>query len=241
MHYEIKTEQFSGPLGKLLELIQDKKLEITTVSLAEVTGDFLEYLKNIEEELDPSFLADFIVVASRLVLIKSKVLLPSLELTQEEEGEIVDLEARLKIYNEFKEASVHIKNLMQQDYRSFGRPFLQSLGDQTFFYPPENLKASDLGEAVNALAQTLQQLVTEPRKIKSAIITIEQKIKELLTRFQNAAKQSFKGMSQGKPKTEVVAFFLAILQLLKDRSIEVEQPDQFSDIILKKTEQNHGS
>ena len=71
--YEVKLDKFSGPLEKLLELIEEKQLEITLVNLAQVTGDFLEYLKNLDEDSKhPSILADFVVIASRLLLIKSK-------------------------------------------------------------------------------------------------------------------------------------------------------------------------
>ena len=77
----------------------------------------------------------------------------------------------------------------------------------------------------------------EPQKIKSAIITIEQKIEELLQRFQTAAEHSFKEVTMSRPKTEIVIFFLAILHLLKDRIIDIEQKGQFEDILIKRGEQ----
>src|SRR5262245_24863161 len=106
--YEVRLEQYSGPLDKLLELIEEKKLEPTQVSLAAVTADFISYVEKLEQEkdVDPGVLADFVVVAARLLVIKSKVLLPGLELTEEEKVDIADLENRLKIYQEFKLASV---------------------------------------------------------------------------------------------------------------------------------------
>lgn len=235
MTYEIKIKQFSGPLEKLLELIETRKLEITALNLAEVTADFLNYLKTIQGQADSRILADFVVVAAKLILIKSKALLPSLELTKEEEAEIYDLEARLKIYNEFKAASRYLKELLSRGWRSYSRPLLMSLGDQKFFYPPANLNLSDLSAAVNNLAATLRELVPEQQKVKSAIVTIEQKIQELLRRFQSAASQSFSEISKSRPKTEIVVLFLAILHLLKDRLIKAEQGQQFSDIILKKS------
>ena len=100
--YELKLKQFSGPIEKLLELIEEKKLNITELNLAEVTADFLNYLKTVEK-LDPKALADFLVVAAKLLLIKSKALLPDLKLTQEEETEIKDFTRRLIICKEFIE------------------------------------------------------------------------------------------------------------------------------------------
>ena len=101
MLYELKLETYQGPLDKLLELVEGKKLEITKISLADVTADFLNFLKKLESEgANHSLIADFLVVASKLILIKSKVLLPALTLSEEEESDIHDLEARLKIYAE---------------------------------------------------------------------------------------------------------------------------------------------
>ncbi len=106
--YELKIEQFSGPLEKLLELIEERRMEITELSLAEITADFLQYLKNIET-VEPRFLADFVAIAAQLLLIKSKALLPGIKLTSEEEEKIKDLEGRLLFYKNFKPAIVYLK------------------------------------------------------------------------------------------------------------------------------------
>src|SRR3989344_3944693 len=150
MRYEVKLDQFSGPLDKLLELIEEKKLEVTTISLATVTDDFLNYLKAMaDHEKHPSVLADFVVVAARLLLIKSKALLPSLELTQEEEMDIRDLESRLKIYQEYRNASVLLQKLWAESQQSFARQYLMNL--PPVFYPPQDLKVEDLDKAMRNL------------------------------------------------------------------------------------------
>ncbi|MBI2024559.1 MAG: segregation/condensation protein A [Candidatus Harrisonbacteria bacterium] len=232
--YEVKTGQFTGPLDKLLQLIEGKHLEITQVNLAEVTADFLNYIKKLGEQYSPSILADFLVVAAKLVLIKSKVLLPMLELTKEEETEIHDLEERLKIYKEFKIAGEHLKNLWDKNRISYGRPLLLSLGDAAVFYPPPGLKVSDLSQAVRGLAAALQALIPEQQKIKTAVISIEQKIEELLNRFKESGSHSFQTLSQKKSRTEAIVLFLAVLHLLKDKIIHVEQKESFSDILIHK-------
>jgi segregation and condensation protein A len=122
--YEVRLDQFSGPMEKLLELIESQKLEITQVSLAAVTGDFIKHVESLGERAEPTILADFVVVASRLLLIKSKTLLPNLELTEEEQGDIVDLELRLKLYQEFKVASGHIRAMWDQNAIAYSRPRL---------------------------------------------------------------------------------------------------------------------
>lgn len=231
--YELKLEQFSGPLEKLLELIEEQKLEITTINLAQVTGDFLDYLKTLAEDAKhPSVIADFVVVASRLLLIKSKAILPNLELTEEEEREIGDLEARLKIYKEYKTAATHIQKLWNRKKISFSRPLFHNL--PKMFYPPEKLSVSDLETAVQAVVRELQKLVPEEQSIKKIVISIKEKMEELLERFKERTEHSFNNLTKTKPKMEIIVMFLAILHLLRDRIIQAEQNDQFSDIIIKK-------
>ena len=130
MNYELRIEKFSGPIEKLLELIEEKKLEITELNLAEATADFLNYIKKIEN-IEPRLLADFVVVVAKLLLIKSKALLPNLQLTEEEEKDIKDLENRLKIYRQFKPAIDHIKRLSEQK-RILISQTLSAVGRQFF-------------------------------------------------------------------------------------------------------------
>src|SRR3989344_6512294 len=133
--FEVKTRNYSGPLEKLLELIEEKKLEITSVNIAEVTGDFISYVRGLEGKIEHRTLADFLVIAARLILIKSKVLLPSLELTEEEEGDIRDLEARLVIYREYKAAGELVRKLWNRKKIVYSRPLFLGLGETSVFYP----------------------------------------------------------------------------------------------------------
>ena len=175
--YEVKLEKFTGPLDKLLQFIEEKHLEVTQINLAEVTADFLNYVKSLGGVAPPAVLADFLVVAAKLVLIKSKVLLPMLELSKDEEEEIHDLETRLRIYREFKLAGEHVKKLWDKKRIAYERPLFLSLGDGAIFYPPAGLKLSDLSQAIRNLAAALQALLPETQTIKKSVITVEQKMK----------------------------------------------------------------
>ncbi len=230
--YHVKLEKFTGPLGKLLELIEGKQLEITQISLADVTADFLRYVKELGEQKEMGIVADFLVVAAKLVLIKSKVLLPMLELTKEEEADIQDLEGRLKLYREFKIAAEHLKKIWDKKHVAYGRELLSSLGDVSVFYPPKELAVGDLVSAVRNLATLLQQLIPEVQTVKQAVVSIEEKMEELLNRL--TGQQSFHALSQQKSRKEVIVLFLAILHLLKDRIVKVSQGERFSDITLEK-------
>ncbi|OGY67372.1 MAG: hypothetical protein A3I89_02995 [Candidatus Harrisonbacteria bacterium RIFCSPLOWO2_02_FULL_41_11] len=241
--YQVQLDKFSGPLEKLLELIEERQMDITLVNLAQVTGDFLEYLKNLDENSKhPSVLADFVVVASQLLLIKSKAILPSLELTEEEEGDIKDLEARLKIYQEFSakgksasgepNASGLIDVLWRRKKSSYGRELFLNL--PPVFYPSKNLTIERLEKEILELIKELKGLAPERQMVKKVVMTIEEKVKELLGRFQEQAEHSFQSIYKDKPKLEIIVLFLAILHLIRDRIAQAQQSGQFSDIIIQK-------
>lgn len=231
MAYELKLEQFSGPIEKLLELIEEKKMEITRLSLAQVTADFLIYLTTVEK-LAPGILADFLVVASRLLLIKSKALLPNLVLDQEEEQEIRDLEERLKIYQEFKIARDHIKNLWQEKPLVFSREFLAS--SQLSFYPPKKIKPENLETALNRLLQELQKFIYETKDFKLEVINLEEKMREFLKRLETAQTFNFKKLIDSQSRAEIITYFLVILHLIKDHLIDAKQDKHFSEITIEK-------
>jgi len=234
--YEIKTESFAGPLDKLLEMIEERKMEITIVNLAGITNDFLKYLQTLtKENVHPSIISDFVIVASKLLLIKSKALLPSLELTQEEEKDIQDLELRLKIYKEFKEASLKVKYLWENKQYCFGKELFSDL--PPIFYPPEKLESKDLVGPIEKIIIELKALIPEKKSIKKAVISIKEKMEELLSRFKQQAENSFKNITESKSRLEIIIFFLAVLHLIRDRLITSTQGDQFSDIIIKPKEE----
>src|SRR5665647_1776763 len=106
--YKIKQGTFEGPLELLLSLIEDKKLFVNEISLAEVTNEYISYIKSLSDVSSDKHIADvsyFILIAATLILIKSKSLLPDLSLTEDEEEKISDLEARLRLYKIIKNAS----------------------------------------------------------------------------------------------------------------------------------------
>lgn len=238
--YELKLEQFSGPIEKLLELIEERKLEITELSLAEVTADFLKYLetlKNAEEDaelrrqiLSPRILADFVVIASQLLLIKSKALLPGLSLTGEEEKSIKDLESRLRFYQQFKPAVNYLKELSEQNYISISRPLF--FGRPAFFYPAENIKIEELYKAIHKIFENFKEL-SESQIIKSSLISLEEKIEEIMKRL-GVESLRFEELAKEKPRSEIVVLFLALLHLLADQLVKVKQKKRFESIIIEK-------
>ena len=231
MVYQIKIEQFEGPLDLLLQLTEQEKLDITRVSLAKIADQYLAYIAEAKD-ITLAHLADFLSVASRLILIKSKALLPMLEFTEEEEEEIKDLEYQLAEYKKFKDASLKLSLIFDSRAMSFSREGF--LGLPTLFYPPEKIVAEDLKRAFAKVLGEIPVVEKLEQEMVKEILTLEDKIVHLQKVLQERVQTSFAELvMNAKDKVEVVVSFLAMLELVKQRIIHVEQNDLFSEIKLK--------
>ncbi len=237
--YELQLGEFSGPLDTLLELIESRKMDISRLSLATVTDDFLKYIKTLEET-SPVLLADFIVVASQLILLKSKSLLPELPLTHEEEGSLEELEARLKAYREFKEAGKVISTLWKTGSYEASRPYFLSIARnlpraeaRSVFYPGNTLTMENLLQGLGRLAHSLEKIILEEEMIRDTVVTLEEKMHHILERLRQIEETTFSDLSALGDRSEIVVAFLAILHLAREQAITIEQSEHFSDIIIK--------
>ncbi|OHB21933.1 MAG: hypothetical protein A2939_01535 [Parcubacteria group bacterium RIFCSPLOWO2_01_FULL_48_18] len=229
--YEVKLEQFAGPFDALLELIEEKKLDISLLSLSEITADFLEYVKTAAD-IEPRMLADFLVVAAKLILIKSKLLIPELKLTVEEEEEIGNLEARLRLYREYRRASRSISDLLGRRAFLFKKDYLRGL--PVGFYPASNITVERLTSCVATVFAVLQEFVLEQKSIRIEGMRIEDKIHQIIEHLKQRITAVFGDMLKHSTKAEIIVSFLAVLQLLKERMLEAEQKTLFGDIEIKK-------
>lgn len=229
--YELKLERYQGPMDKLLELIEEKKLEVTELSLAQVTSDFLKYVEVLEsEKMIPGMnvlIADFLLTASRLILIKSRVLIPAFEVSEEEEEDIRDLESRLRIYKEFKGAKDNIKNIWSDIPKSFTREFLASL--EPVFLPPEDISKNQLSDAVRRICVEVEKFYETSSAARKKIVNLKEKIQEIISAVKKEPVV-FQAMTGGRSREEVVVFFLAILHLVRRKELNVSQMDFFKDI-----------
>lgn len=234
---EVKIEKFEGPLGLLLKLIEQEELDITQISLAKIADQYIEYIKNTEK-ISPDDLAEFLVVAARLLLIKSRALLPFLY--PEEEEEIEELEQRLKMYKEFVEASKGISKLIGKKKFMFVREFNRKaiLASANLFSPPKNLRADDLRMIFSDLLGRIKPMEKLEEKVLEEKINIEDKIVSIQNMIRDRIEVSFNNfLSSAKTKTEVIVSFLAMLELVKQRDIFVSQDNLFDDILISKKEQ----
>ena len=230
--YQVKLEKFEGPLDLLLQLIEKEKLDITEVSLAKICDQYVKYLKQVQE-VDPGSLADFLVIAARLLLIKSRALLPEIEMSEEEELSIEELQERLREYKRFKDVAKKLKVLYFSSNTSFEQRFF--LEEKRAFFPSENLTLENLLIAYKALLQILEREKKLATEYIPETISIEEKIaqledlilKKVNPRFQELLKHS-------QTKLESIVTFLALLELVKQRIVKVRQKKLFEDIVLER-------
>ncbi|HVO28727.1 MAG TPA: segregation/condensation protein A [Candidatus Paceibacterota bacterium] len=253
--YELTVGEFKGPLEKLLELIEAEKMDVSEVSMARVTDDFLKYLDALRSSnllegvagetatdkvrLDLRVLADFIAIASRLIFLKSKYLLPGLALTDEEEADIKDLEERLKRYQDLKPALRHLRVLWSERHTSYSRPYFLGQGKglaagQTVFYPGKNLDIEALAGALGRLFESIRTFDLETETIREKIISLEEKITEVIGRIRKEGDTRFAALSGNRSRAEMIVVFLAVLHLAREQLVLLEQIDNFSDIMVKK-------
>jgi len=231
--HKIKVAQFEGPLDLLLQLIEEQKLEITQVSLAQVTEQYIQTLNQVaKDQIQATDLADFLVVAARLLLIKSRALLPFLEWGEEEEGE--ELTKQLKIYKEYLEAMKVIQGMISKKHFGFSREKLLA-SEEIGFAPPPKLVKDKLREVFADIISGLDPFLNLPTEVVRKTINIQEKIAQLRERiFQQASTRFSDILKKAKDKTEVIVSFLALLELIKQRTIVVKQSKIFDDIEIER-------
>jgi len=226
--YLVKTHIFEGPLDTLLSLIEKRKLFINDISLAQVADDYIAYIKSLKD-FPIADSAHFILIASTLVLIKSKSLLPTLSLSEEEQGSIDDLEDRLKQYQKYKALSVHLRERFGINVEYLRLP---SKEQKIVFTPDKNTSTRRLHETILSVIQQIPKKEFVPKAIIQKVISLEETIESLTKRITESMKMSFKDFSGiGKvEKVNVIISFLAMLELVKQGIIAVRQDKDFHDI-----------
>lgn len=227
--HEINIEKFQGPLSLLLDLIEQNKLDITEVSLSEVTDQYLAKLDERRGELSGEELADFLLIAAKLLVLKSRALLPSLN--PETEG--VNLEEQLKMYKAFRDATKVVREIIKQKNVAFGREPLK-IRSQVSFSPPEKLTVKMLQSRFKEIIASLERsIIRLPKRTLKKVVSLGERIQELRSLLAKSANFGFaEFIKSAKSRAEVVMSFLALLELIKQRELAAEQPGE--EIVVRK-------
>lgn len=239
--YKVKTTNFEGPFSLLLELIEKRKLHINDVSLATITDDYLKNIQTINNDTI-SDVSEFIQVASTLILIKSRSILPGFSLTEEEEQDADVLKRRLELYSIIRDISVEIGKQYGKKIliMASGIPHKQEIS----FRPGETLNAELLYNLSENILRSVPKKEAKPEVRIERAITIEEMFDKLLDRINKAVQLSFfdvSGKSVGtKTKLEkvtVIVSFLAMLEMVRNGIISADQGESYGDISMSKREQ----
>lgn len=229
MPFAVKVGEFDGPLDLLLGLIEERKMHINDVGLAQVTDDYLSYVQK-HGSFPLSEVSQFILVATTLLLIKSRSLLPNLELTDEEQMDVAELERRLKHYQIIKKAS---RALYQQWGRSPLRAPARAPMRMMAHFAPGDTTLTQLIETLKKLIATLPIATFLEVAHVASIITLEEMIDKLKERLMKATKTRFRDLTHNASPVEVVIHFLALLELVKSGFIVATQDKPFNDIMME--------
>lgn len=230
---KVILESFEGPLDLLLHLIKEHKVNIYDIPIFTITKQYLEYLNKMSE-YNIEIASEFLVLASTLVSIKVKMLLPKdIEEEQvEAEDPRIELVNRLLEYERYKEASETFLYLLSNQGKSYYRPqdekLYSKISKETSSL--ENTEVSDLAKYIQfALERKIEQQMP-PYEVKTKQISISQKITELLIKLESLKQTYFEKIVDRNTPGDVVISFMAILDLYKQNKVELNQMDSFTPI-----------
>ncbi len=230
--YQISTPVYTGPLDLLLDLIERAELDITSLALAQVTDQYLDYLEQIAD-LNPAEVSAFLVIAARLVQIKSAALLPKpppVEQAQEvDDGEA--LARQLILYRRFRQLAAVLEARQASGLKTYLRIAVPAAHLDTHL----DMSGITLNDLVKAAWQimgsqnslpALSQVVNMPR------VTIRERIHTIVEALKVYGSTSFQGLLTNRSRIDIVVTFLAMLELIKRNAIQAEQSGLFGDINL---------
>ena len=228
-NYQVKIDVFEGPMDLLLHLIQKNDLDIYDISIAEITKEYIRYIELLKE-LNLNVAGEFLVMASSLMQIKAKTLLPKEEGLGEEDGPDPRLELiqRLVEYQKYKEVSRMLgeKFERQKDVQYRGAPIFNK-NDQVLEVSLEKL--------LDAFSSVLEKAESQVRDIMVEEIPVEVRIREILDVLEQKEFITFNELFQeGKSRKVLVVSFLALLELIRLKQVSVSQSESFSEIHIRR-------
>ena len=236
--YTVHIPVYEGPLDLLLDLIERAELDITSVSLAQVTDQYLSYVHALQQ-VSADEISAFLVIAARLIQIKSEALLPRPPVREPGETDPAeDLARQLRIYKRFKQIATWLGKREEQGLRSYLRiappPKVEGRLDLT------GLTIADLLDAAEAVLAAEPERASLGTVISAPKVTIREKIALITHSLQSGERTSFRALlGSGHTRLEVVVTFLALLELVKRYRVLAQQQALFGDIDIEPLEAFH--
>lgn len=244
MPYQVKIDAFEGPLDLLLHLINRLEIDIYDIPVAQITEQYLIYIKNMSElKLDVA--SEFLVMAATLLAIKSKMLLPKHEEVFDEENADISYEEdprdelveRLIEYRKYKEAAQDLKSMEEER----GLMYTKAPSDLSDFAKEKKPERTEIDVSLYDMLAALQKLMRRKKlqrpmatKITRQEISIEKRMTEIMEELIKVkVRKNFKDLFPFPEKEHIVVTFLAILELIKRKEIDVEQLENFGEIFVE--------
>jgi len=226
--FTLETPVFQGPLETLLDLIEARKMPVSEVSLAEVCDAYLAYVEKLPE-LPLGETAQFILVASTLLLIKSRALLPTLEISSDEEENIHELERRLAQLRIVRTAA----KLLRKEWERAPLVVERRAPARLAVFAPAESSIALAQTAIQRLLQTLPQPEKMAEAVVSPVLKLEEVISGLKDRLSRGIRTRWSELVKSASKHDAIVQFLAILELVRSGSASVTQEKLFSDIAIE--------
>ena len=235
--YTIHTDVYDGPLDLLLDLISKAELDITRLSLAKVTDQYLAHLAELQQTSAVE-VSGFLVVAAKLIQIKSEALLPRPPVREEgEEDPAESLARQLKIYREIKTTSLWLHAREEQGLKTYIRLAPPPVIDEQLDL--SGVTVDDLVELLKALFRFEEDAASITTVVAIPKVTIKNKIRDLLLSLRDKQNLSYRSMlSKDSDRIDAIVLFLAILELIKQQYVTAHQDNLFTDIDLSATEKS---
>ncbi len=226
--WKVKLSVFEGPMELLLHLVRDNKMDIYDIPIAEITRQYMEYL-NFMKEMNLQIAGDFLVTAADLLIIKSKSLLPRHEIEEDDEGEDPrhELAERLLEYERYRSAAEKLKSYKDMADKLWGRGKL-------YDEEPDEEYVFDVGlyDLIQAFQSLLKEKSTEEfHEVEVNQFSIKEKISEIMNYLAEKRRVKFSSLFEDiSGKQEMIALFLALLELVRLRMVKVSQKRHDGDI-----------
>lgn len=230
--YEITIDNFSGPMDLLLHLIKESKMDIMNIKLEIIIDEYLDYINKMSE-MNLDIASSYLVMASELLEIKSKMLLPKSEDDEEEEDPKERLINRLILYQQYKDQIESFKEL-ESERGTYYTKVPSSLDEYQTGEKKALIENVTLDDLVKAFEEFLKRVDLEKpvhTKVTKKELSVEDRISNIKTRFRKQKRIDFFDLFEVKSKEYVVVTFLAILEMAKNGELIIYQEDNFDNIV----------